>query len=370
MTESQQLALHLAQGQDATPKNIERVAAKVGGEDARWAFTQWELRKRARAKFALADQMLFDRDGLEMATHERVAEYHASHFPKGETVADLCCGIGGDLVALAKRGPVIGYETDPVRAEYARHNLSVHGLEGEVCDHSADTSALACDSVFLDPQRRGKSGYGEPDPTLLKERANKSGLIVVKLGTSFDMEQVREDLFPCVEAVSFGGECRELLAKSCGGPGRYAYHVETSSRLKSREETSIVPEPGQYLLHADPALIKAGALSAFYDDERITLLGDSDGYLTSEQPTFSHWWKTYRVVYNGPADRKTTQANLAQLGARVVEVKTRGVSEPAERIRARFKAAGIRPLILAVWPVDKSLRHTLVEPVDKPGYGL
>src|SRR5688500_1564819 len=116
MDAARQRALDLAEGQAATAPNIERVSREVGAEAARWAFLQWELRARARAKFARADEMLFTREALEQATHERVAEYHASRFPHDELVVDMTAGIAADLIALAKRGPAIGYELDSERA--------------------------------------------------------------------------------------------------------------------------------------------------------------------------------------------------------------------------------------------------------------
>ena len=366
MSPERERALSLTKGLKPTPKEIARAAEQVGGHEARWAFTQWELRKRARAKFALADEMLFDRDGLEMATHERVAAYHASHFPKGEKVGDLCCGIGGDLVALARRGPVVGYEADPARADCARHNLAVHGLAGEVrCADAMDPRGWDFDGAFLDPQRRGATkGYGEPDPRALPQQRFQS--IAVKLSPGVVMEDVQRDLLPRVEAVSFGGECREVLALSRGEKGIYAVHVESGEMLESGKAPDTTAVPGAFLFHADPAAIKARALGPLCEKLALTALGGSDGYLTGPALVASPWLRAYRVVSNGPADRKRTQAALQRLGAHVAEVKTRGVKEPAEAIQRRFRPAGDRPLTLAVWPLGKSLRHTLLEQAAHP----
>src|SRR5436309_7280206 len=64
------------------------------------------LRVRARAKFSRADEMFFTREGLEQSSSEAVAKWGAARFPEGATILDLCCGIGGDAVALASRGDV------------------------------------------------------------------------------------------------------------------------------------------------------------------------------------------------------------------------------------------------------------------------
>lgn len=361
MTTDQARALDATLGLPPTPKNVERVAAVLGEDLARWAFTQWELRKKARQKFALADEMLFDRDGLEMASHERVAGYHASHFATGSKVADLACGVGGDLIALARRGPVVGYETDPVRAAYARHNLAVHGLEGNVVEADADVENVECDSVYVDPQRRGREGFGDPDPRVLLER--KFGTVVAKLGTGLDPDQVRRELFPYVEAVSFGGECKELLAIAGEGEGVFAHHVESGERLESSHYPPTADQPGDFLFHADPAAIKARCLGALCTRHGLEALGDSDGYLTGTVLVVSPWLRAYRVLDHGTADRKRTQAAIAALQAQIAEVKTRGTREPAAAIKRQFKPVGPRQVVLAVWPVGRSLRHTLVEPI-------
>ena len=38
-------------------------------------------------------------------------------------IADLCCGIGGDLLALAEQGTVIGVDRDPIAAHFAAANV-------------------------------------------------------------------------------------------------------------------------------------------------------------------------------------------------------------------------------------------------------
>ncbi len=355
-------ALDLAHGLEPTPANIGRVAKDVGQDEARWAFTQWDLRRRARVKFARAEAMLFDRDGLEMATHERVAKFHADQFPSGARVADLCCGIGGDLIALARRGPAIGFEIDPARAEYARHNLRVYGLETEVVTGPADLDSLQADAVFADPQRRGEQGYGEPDPRELTNRFDK---VAIKLGTAIDIELAAHELSASVLAVSFQGECRELFAVCDGTDERQigAIHIETGNVLTSQGFPPTVDEPGAFLFHADPAAIKARCLGSLCSQEGLEALGDSDGYLTGDHPARSSWLRTYRVLWHGPGDRKHTQAALQALEARMTEVKTRRTPRQASQIQADYKPAGPRALTLAVWPVGKSLRHALIEPV-------
>src|SRR5262249_31550323 len=72
------------------------------------ALTQQALRNAAAAKFSRAAEMLFTRDGLEQASAELVAAHSAARLSPFPVVADLCCGIGGDLAALTGSGTVPG----------------------------------------------------------------------------------------------------------------------------------------------------------------------------------------------------------------------------------------------------------------------
>ena len=61
------------------------------------ALAQRELRARAAAKFSRAGRMWFTRHGLEQASAEPLARHRAGRYAGYGWVADLCCGIGGDL---------------------------------------------------------------------------------------------------------------------------------------------------------------------------------------------------------------------------------------------------------------------------------
>src|SRR5437773_2072848 len=93
------------------------------------ALTQIELRERARAKFAHAERMYFTRAGLEQASSERTAEHRARRYAGLDRIADLCCGIGGDLVALAAGRSVLAVDRDPVHLRLATLNADATDLK-------------------------------------------------------------------------------------------------------------------------------------------------------------------------------------------------------------------------------------------------
>ena len=172
--------------------------------------------RTAKAKFKEAEQMLFDRDGLEMASHETVAAYHASRYPEGVRVADLTSGIGADLVALARRGEAVGFELDEVRAAYARHNLEILGLSADILVIDSLVADWDFQYAYADPARRVGSSRTlnpadfSPDPVLLAERFRGLRRGAMKLSP-----MLRDDFLLQfggeLEFVSFRGECREAL---------------------------------------------------------------------------------------------------------------------------------------------------------------
>lgn len=130
------------------------------------AMAQARLRQRAAAKFGAADaeRMFFTPNGVEQSTRTTVATYRAERMRAlGVTsVADLCCGIGGDAIALARAGiRVLAVDRDPLTAAVARANADALGLTDLVEVREADVTEVDVspyDAVFVDPARRGGRG--------------------------------------------------------------------------------------------------------------------------------------------------------------------------------------------------------------------
>src|SRR5437773_2986917 len=150
------VAAHAESGAD-TIGLLSRLRKDLSAERAHLVVEQIELRLRAREKFSRAGQMFFTRKGLEQATDEQIAACKTARFSGGEPIADLCCGIGGDLIALAERGPTRGVDRDPAVAFLAAANVAAHGVEGSRCSVVADDAArfpIGHDAWHCDPDRR------------------------------------------------------------------------------------------------------------------------------------------------------------------------------------------------------------------------
>ena len=361
-------ALNLSRNIEAKPSAIERVAKETSPEAARWAFTQWALRKKASAKFKLADAMLFDRDGMEMSTGEEIAAYHANLFPTRSLVYDLTVGIGADLIALARRGLAIGYELDPVRAEYARHNLTVHGLEAEVRNESSD-SLESAEYFFADPSRRSagqrKSSPADyqPDPLPLVDRFPNLRLGVLKLSPMLD-DAYLESLGECLQFLSFKRECREalVLMGQEAVAGRSVVHVETGGKLNASDRhLSVTDAPQEWLLEADPAAIRAHTIGDLAMKFELSGLGNSNGYLTGNHAPESPWLTKFFVLGHGVWDSQKIKKELEALGSTTPILKQRGADLDLTKLGKQFRVSGKRPTQLAFYKVGQSLRYAILE---------
>lgn len=328
-------ALSLAADLPPTPANLQRVARVTDEAAARWAFGQWELRERAKGRFPHAERLLFVREALEQATHAEIAAYHASLFPEGELVVDLTFGIGGDGLALAARGPVLGFELDPERAEYARWNLDARGLASEVREEDGLAWLQANPSAYVlaDPARRvaGRRSVDvadfAPDPFAIAEAARGARRWAMKL-TPMLPDETLARLAPRVEFVSFGGECREALL--LGGidplePGAWAAHPARDALRGDVPVALHTDRAGGWLHDADPAAVRAHALGGF----GLAALGDHPGYLVGPRVD-SPWLRAYRVLDD--VSPKRLKALLKSLSAAPI-LKQRGARQDLDRWR-------------------------------------
>lgn len=366
LTELHRRALDLAQNLASSPSAIERVAKQTSPDAARWAFTQWELRRRAETKFARAQEMLFDREALEMATHERLAAYHASRFPEGLPVLDLTAGIGADLAALGRRGPARGFELDPQRAELCRHNLGVAGVESTV--EVADALAVeweAGSAIFADPARRvaGKrlthaDDYAPSPSEILAKAGDRPALL--KLSPMLP-DAVLEGLGDSLEFVSFHGECREaLVSRNLGHEGRWAVRPEEGLRLEASDVDPTEADAARaWIFEADPAAIRAHGLGTLAERHDLLALGDSKGYLTGDDRAIDPWLTAFEVIADHPADLRRTRSALAEAGFGTPVVKARAPGVDVERLRRDLKSTGPEGVVI-VYAVGKKLRHAVV----------
>jgi THUMP domain-containing protein/RNA cap guanine-N2 methyltransferase len=327
----------------------ERLRARYPAALVADGLTLARLRERGRAKFSRAQDMMLTRDGLEQASGETVAGHRAARLATGGPVADLCCGIGGDLVALAAHGPVMGVDRDPLHAWMAGHNADVYGVGERVRTEVADVRAVdlaGVAAVFVDPARRSERGRmrdGEPPLAWCVGLAERVPRVAVKAAPGLDRAVVPAGWE--AEFVAVGTNLKEtvLWSPAAAEAATRATLLVAAARhtlLPAPGDDVAVGEPGEYLLDPNPAVTRAGlvaelarSVGAWKIDERIA-------FLAAAGPVVTPFARTLRVLDSGPWREKELVARLRALDVGTVDVRRRGLAGDVDVLRRRL-ARGI-----------------------------
>lgn len=345
------------------------------------ALTQAELRQRARAKFdpADADRMFFTVDGLEQATRARVSAHRARRFARSSAVAvaDLCCGIGGDLIALARSGSAVtGVDADPLTVAVARANVAELGLAAKVVEADVTTVDRApFAAVFCDPARRTARGrvfdphaYQPPWP-FIEGLLHGSAGVKVAAG-------IPHDLVPAgVEAewVSDDGEVKEAALWSgslTDASVRRRATLLPSGVTVTDADAPADPEigpPGRWLVEPDGAVIRAGLVTAVAADVSGWLIDPRIAYVSTDTPPETRLGRSYEIVDRLPYDVKRLRGYVRDRGIGTLAIKKRGVGVTPGTLRRQLRPRGSAVATLVVTRVQGRATVLVVVPVSKPG---
>ncbi len=353
----------------------ERLRREAAPEHVAAALTQATLRRRAVDKLgADAARMYFTGEGLEQATRASVAAHRAARARAAmvDSVVDLGCGIGGDLVAFARTGMVVaGVDHDPLRVAVAHANLEALGLGGavEVGDVTTmDTSPF--DLAFADPARRTARGrsfdaadWSPPWPFVESLLRRDS---CVKLAPGLPHDLVPEDVE--AEWVSDRGGVKEAVLWS----GRLATTPRRATVIGERGLATLttddlpvddppVGDPAAYLLEPDGAVIRAGLVGAVAALSGGHLVDPHIAWVTSDSSLPTPYARTYRVLEEVPYREKPLRAALRERRIGALAIKTRGVSVTPEQLRPRLALRGEEQATLVLTRVAGKGRAYLVE---------
>jgi SAM-dependent methyltransferase len=321
------------------------------------ALTQQELRVAARAKFSRAQEMLFTRAGLEQASSEATAAHSAARYPADGLVADLCCGIGGNLIALGAGRRVLAVDLDLVSLTFARHNARVYGAADPLAAVRADVRGLALDGVygvFIDPARRAggrrlAAGRSEPALGWCLDLAGRVPAVGIKAAPGLPRELVPAGWE--AEFVAVGRDLKEALLWSPAlATARTRATVLPSGDTLARPSGSApgqapagsvpVAEPGAFLLDPSPAVTRAGLvedlarqLGAWKIDPQIAFLSDDREHRTP-------FARTLQVLESAPWHERHFARKLRELGIGAADIRRRGLAGDVPQIHRRLGLRG------------------------------
>ncbi|NED94342.1 SAM-dependent methyltransferase [Phytoactinopolyspora alkaliphila] len=360
------------------------------------ALTQVRLRRRATAKFHPADaaRMFLTVDGYEQATRATVASHRARRLADrrpGGRLLDLCCGIGGDLIELARAGlTVTGVEMDELTAEAARLNiaaLDLTGRAGVLTGDAARHDRSGYDAVVCDPARRTARGrIFDPDAyqppwSFVLELLDGDACVKVAPGIPHDRVPAGAE----AEWVSDNGEVKEAaiwsgeLASGCrrratvlrggAGPGSVtagpgsgtagssaAAHMATLTDADDPGDPR-VHAPGRFLYEPDGAVIRAGLVTAVAAMTDGWLLDSSIAYVSADTHLSTPFARAYEVTEVLPYDVKALRRYVRAHDIGSLTIKKRGVEVTPEELRRSLRPKGSRTATLVV---TRAGRRTIV----------
>ncbi len=313
------------------------------------AFTLHDLRIRAAIKFERAAEMLFTRPGLEQATAESLSRHRAARFTNSTRIADLCTGIGGDLIALAAHAPVLAVDRDPLHLRMASHNAGIYDVAMNVDAREADVQALdltGIDAVFIDPARRTPDrrlgpNLTEPPLPWCFDLAERVPAVAIKAAPGIDTDHIPDGWE--IEFVADERELKEsvLWSPSLAQTTRRATVMPTGDTLLPVPGDLVpVSPPGAYLLDPNPAVTRAGLVEDLARDLGAWKIDDRIAFLSLDRDLRTPFARTLYVADSLPWHPKEIAARLRALGIGAVDIRRRGLPGDVEEIRRRFKLAG------------------------------
>ncbi|MEV0967175.1 class I SAM-dependent methyltransferase [Microtetraspora glauca] len=350
------------------------------------ALTQAALRRRGEAKFGdEAAVMYFTPHGLEQATRTEVAAHRARRVAgaagqgqgvgatgaTGPRVLDVCCGIGGDLIALARAGCAVdAVDLDPLAAEVALANAAALGLTDRVqvrTADAADTDPSAYDVLFADPARRGSRGrvfdpmaYSPSWPATL-ELASRAPAACLKVAPGIPYELVPEGAE--AEWVSYKGEVKEAAIWLGGfapalddeSPGHTSTGFSRRATLLPSGET-LVPTGAEadtgpvarYLYEPDGAAVRAHLVAEVADLVGGRLLDPRIAYITGDALVRTPWAAAYEVHEVMPFSLKALRAALRKRGVGNATIKKRGSAVDIEQLRRDLRLSGDNSVVIVL----------------------
>jgi hypothetical protein len=303
----------LARDERSELQQLAAVRRELSTERARLVVEQATVRRRAREKFgALADRMFFTRVLLEQATDLWIANHKSRRLvdAKVAPLVDLCCGLGGDLMAMSKCGIATGWEVSETACLLARANLlaaSEHGRSSDSAVQCGDVEHVSLDpsaAWHVDPDRRttGRRTTSvcryAPGPEKVDRwrQANPCG--AVKLAPAADPPAEWADDAE-LEWITRDRQCRQQVAwfgPLAADPGKRRATIvgrgDDADGNQPRVLATIVgepelpcdvaDEPGRFVYDPDPSVLAARLLGSLATRHGLRSLGPGGAYLTGD----------------------------------------------------------------------------------------
>ncbi len=313
------------------------------------------LRDKVRRKFPDYPQILVTEKGLQQSTDSVIAAYKAKRFAGFSAVADLCCGIGGDLFALCKENKsaqsgrqtsVKGIDSDSITASFAQANLRLLELDkigSSICTTAEEFDLSSFSAFHIDPDRRPgghrttHTEFFQPSQAFIN-RIIGNRCVAVKSAPGADIPEVWEQT-SAIEWISRANECRQAvfwfntehlsassrIATTISAEGVACSFTGTPSKLYDYADTIKA-----YFYDPDPALAASHLSDDFAIKNNLERVNESVIYYTSDTLIRSPLASVFQTRDVLPLDIRKIKAFLKSRSIKTVNIKKRGeVPEPS-----------------------------------------
>jgi len=327
-------------------------------------------RAKAVHKFgpAIAAGLIADAAGVEQASASTVAQYKAIRMREalgaGSQIADLCCGVGGDSMAMCDAGlDVLAVDHDALRAWMAVQNTGERSRG--VCADVAEL-ALGGMAIHLDPARRdettgkrarGLEGY-QPGPDVIGQLIEQAPAAAVKLSPAVDIAELT---WPGeVEFISDHGRLVQAVLWTGGfmGAARQATLLDDAGvhTLSGEPIGTRLTVMQRYLYTFDPAVERAELIGQLSQAVGAGVVHPRLGLLTSDRVIESPWLTGFELIEQLPWRPKRVRQWLGGNDAGLVEVKTRGKACDPDSEQRHLRGKGDTTYTVFVLRFDTKVR--------------
>jgi SAM-dependent methyltransferase len=401
-------------GLDVTPDLALRLATELRGQYPAGliaaALTQQSLRVAGQEKFSRAADMYFTRAGLEQASGELAAAHSTGRFTGLALVADLCCGIGGDLTSLASvAGQVLAVDADLETLAFAMRNVAVNVASGRVTGVCADVRQLrltGVEAAFIDPARRAggrRLRTGDSDPPLdwCFSVIHQVPRVCVKAAPGLPHDLVPDGWE--AEFVAVGRALKEALlwspvfattsrratvlapddpmtpgaeddpAASQTDPARRAAPgrpvTKTTTLVAGNVPPAPLADPGDYLLDPSPAVTRAGLVAELAGDLGAWQIDPMIAFLSTDRIVSTPFARTLRIVESMPWHEREVAKRLRELGVGSADIRRRGLAGDVQQIHRRLALRGDKSATIVLTRRNGRPWGLICEPVPASATG-
>lgn len=355
---------------------LQQLHSKIGPARTRLVVQQAECRHKAGRKFANPSEMWFTEKGLEQASDEWIAGYKAERFAGCQQVADLCCGIGGDAMAICRMVPrVMALDIDPLHSKMADLNSQgrIH-----VCQQDVTTFDVAqVDAWHMDPDRRTVAQanrtvslyHCSPALEVIDRLLSINANAAIKLAPA----TVVPDHWAAAAQLEWIGrrrECLQLVAWFGSlrheSASRWATLVDDAGKAVSfagdpHQQVDLAESPGQFIYEPHATVLASslpGALAAEFGLQRLIPGG---GYVTGNQAVTHPLLSAFEVMECLAYREKDVRQLLKKRRIGRLEVKKRNVEIDPNQLQNACRNFGDEAATLIVYRRQKKRMAVLAK---------